>query len=382
MHLRYNYRVYPTSVQQSALSRAFGCARVVYNDALRCRQEAFAAGRPATDAEIQRAVVTLAKRSPERAWLSGVSSVVLVQACQDARSAYRNWFDSLAGRRKGPLLGRPRFRSRKDQRQSIRLTRNGFILRPNGKLYIAKIGELTVRWSRRLPAAPSSITVVRDAAGRFFVSFVVDVPGAPLPEVDSEVGLDLGLTTFAVMSNGRTIESPRFFRRAERRLRKRQQALSRKADGSRNRAKARLRLARAHARVRDTRNDWAQKHSTAVIRENQAVYVEDLCVAGLARTNLAKSIYDAGWSAFVRMLEMKAQRYGRTLHKINRYYPSSQRCFACGKIDGPKPLSIREWQCASCGVAHDRDLNAARNILAAGRAERLNACGEAVSLPA
>ncbi|KAF0846576.1 IS605 OrfB family transposase [Nocardia caishijiensis] len=211
---------------------------------------------------------------------------------------------------------------------------------------------------------------------------MVDVPGAPLPEVDSEVGLDLGLTTFAVMSNGRTIESPRFFRRAERRLRKRQQALSRKADGSRNRAKARLRLARAHARVRDTRNDWAQKHSTAVIRENQAVYVEDLCVAGLARTNLAKSIYDAGWSAFVRMLEMKAQRYGRTLHKINRYYPSSQRCFACGKIDGPKPLSIREWQCASCGVAHDRDLNAARNILAAGRAERLNACGEAVSLPA
>lgn len=382
VQLRYNYRVYPTPGQRTRLAQAFGCARVVFNDALRARQDAYTAGEKISDTEVQRRVVTLAKRTDERRWLADVASVALVQACQDARMAYRNWFDSMSGKRKGRKVGAPRFRSRKDNRQAIRLTRNGFSIRGNRRLYVAKVGELDVRWSRELPSEPSSVTIIKDAAGRYFASFVVDVAQHPLPETDSEVGIDLGLSTFAVLSNGTTISSPKFLRRAERKLRKAQQNLSRKQKGSNNRAKARLRVARAHAKVRDARTDWAHKHSTMIVRDNQAVHVEDLCVVGLARTRLAKSVHDAGWGLFLRMLEDKATRYGRTFHKVDRFYPSSQICSTCGALDGPKPLSIREWTCKGCGAVHDRDLNAAKNILAAGRAESRNACGGAVSLPA
>lgn len=379
--LRYNYRIYPTAGQRAALAQAFGCARVVFNDCIRLRQESHTAGVKVSDTDVQKHVVTAAKSTTERAWLADVSSVVLVQACQDARAAYRNWFDSMSGKRNGRRVGAPRFRSRKDNRQSIRFTRNGFRVRPNGKLYAAKIGELDVRWSRNLPSEPSSVTIIKDASGRYFASFVVQVDDQPLPEVESEVGIDLGLTTFAVLSNGKTIASPKFMRRAERKLRKAQQALSRKDKGSKNRAKARIKVARVHAKVRDTRLDWAHKHSTHIIRENQAVYVEDLCVTGLARTRMAKSVHDAGWGIFVRLLEEKADRYGRTFGKVDRWFPSSQLCSACGVVDGKKSLDVREWTCG-CGTTHDRDLNAAKNILAAGRVESLNACGESVSLPA
>ncbi|MEE2057004.1 RNA-guided endonuclease InsQ/TnpB family protein [Rhodococcus artemisiae] len=382
MQLRYRYRVYPTPGQQDMLARSFGCARVVFNDALRARQDAYAAGVKISDTAVQKQVVTDAKKTPPRVWLSEVASVVLVQACQDARRAYRNWFDSLSGKRKGRRVGAPRFRSRRDTRQSIRLTRNGFGIRDNGKLYIAKVGELKVTWSRELPSEPSSVTVVKDAAGRYFASFVVETTDVPLPECGAEVGIDLGLTTFAVLSDGKVIESPTFFRQAERRLRKAQQSLSRKDKGSRNRAKARIRVAKAHARVADARSEWAHSQSTTLIRENQAIYVEDLCVTGLARTRLAKSVHDAGWGMFTRLLEEKAARYGWVFVKVDRWFPSSQLCSVCGALDGPKPLSVREWTCQGCGVVHDRDVNAARNILAAGRAERRNACGEKVSLPA
>lgn len=364
------------------LAQAFGCARVVFNDALRARRDAYTSGEKLSDTAVQKLVVTEAKRTEARAWLGDVSSVVLVQACQDARRAYRNWFDSMSGKRKGHKIGAPRFRSRKDNRQAIRLTRNGFSVRPNRRLYVAKVGELDVRWSRELPSEPSSVTIIKDPAGRYFASFVVETTDEALAPVDSEVGIDLGLTTFAVLSNGKTISSPKFLRHAERKLRKAQQALSRKEKGSNNRAKARVRVAKAHAKVADARKDWAHKKSTAIIRENQAVFVEDLCVTGLARTRLAKSVHDAGWAMFTRMLEYKADRYGRTFGKVDRFYPSSQLCSICGALDGPKPLSHREWQCKACSVVHDRDLNAAKNIHAAGRAEWLNACGGAVSLPA
>ncbi|MGP4016236.1 RNA-guided endonuclease InsQ/TnpB family protein [Saccharopolyspora sp. 5N708] len=334
--------------------------------------------RPGSDF---RRVVTEAKKTETRAWLSEVASVALVQACQDARAAYRNWFDSMSGKRAGHRMGAPRFRSRKDNRQTIRLTRNGFSLKPNGRLYAAKIGDLRVRWSRELPSVPSSVTLIKDASGRYFASFVVDVDAEPLPATDTDVGIDLGLTTFAVLSNGKAISAPKFLRRAERKLRKAQQALSRKTKGSNNRAKARVRVAKAHAKVRDSRTDWAHKQSTAIIRDNQAVYVEDLAVSGLARTRLAKSVHDAAWGTFLRMLDGKAQRCGRVVHRIDRFYPSSQTCSACGRVDSKKPLNVREWSCP-CGAVHDRDHNAAKNILAAGRAERQNACGEAVSLSA
>nr|WP_277350803.1 RNA-guided endonuclease TnpB family protein [Rhodococcus sp. HNM0569] len=379
VQLRYQFRVYPTPGQQDMLARSFGCARVVFNDALRARQDAYEAGVKLADTDVQKQVVTAAKKTPQRAWLAEVASVVLVQACQDARRAYRNWFDSMSGKRRGRRVGAPRFRSRKDNQQSLRLTRNGFSIRRNRKLYVAKIGELKVAWSRDLPSDPSSVTIIKDSAGRYFASFVVEVDQAPLAEVDSEVGIDLGLTTFAVLSDGKTITSPRFLRRAERTLRKAQQTLSRKEKGSSNRAKARRRVAKAHAKVADPRRNFAHQQSTAIIRDSQAVYVEDLAVSGLARTRLAKSVHDAGWGMFIRMLEEKARRYGRTFVKIDRWFPSSQTCSACGVVDGPKPLSVRQWQCTACGVVHDRDLNAAKNILAAGRAEKRNACGGTVS---
>jgi transposase len=294
MRLRYNYRLYPAPGQRQALARAFGCARVVFNDALAARQEAFAAGLPyLTNAELS-ARLTAAKASPERAWLGEVSAVVLQQALADLTAAYRNFLASVTGQRKGPKVAPPRFRSRKDRRQAIRFTRNArFSVTPGGKLRLPKIGDVQVRWSRDLPAEPSSVTVIMDAAGRYFASFVVQAAGDPLPESGVEAGIDLGLAHFAVLSDGRKVASPRFLRRAERKLRPAQKALSRKAPGSSNRGKARVRVARVHARVADARGDWLHKESTRIIRENQAVYVEDLCVAGLGRTRLAKSVHDA-----------------------------------------------------------------------------------------
>ena len=383
--VRYRYRVYPTAGQQQALARVFGCTRVVYNDALRARQDAHAAGEKLSDTDVQRRVVTEAKTTPERAWLGEVASVALVQACQDARRAYRNWFDSLSGRREGRKVGHPRFRSRKDNRQSIRLTRNGFRLRPNGRLDVAKVGELRVEWSRDLPSVPSSVSVIREADGRYYASFVVEREPALPPESSHDIGVDLGLDRLATASDGEVVENPRHMRRKARALARAQRSLARTAKGSANRAKAARRVAVHHRKVRETRLDGHHKLSSRLVRDNQAIYLEDLSVAGLARTRLARSIADAGWSTLVRLIEEKAAERGRTVIKIDRWYPSSQICSTCGHRDGPKPLKVRSWTCPACGVEHDRDLNAARNILAegrrvaAGRAETETACGAGVS---
>ncbi|MGA4988430.1 RNA-guided endonuclease InsQ/TnpB family protein [Nonomuraea bangladeshensis] len=379
MQLRYNFRLSPTAGQQIALARAFGCARTVFNDGLRLRREAREQGLPyVSDAELSKRVITQAKQTPERAWLGEVSAVVLQQALADLNTAYRNFFASITGKRKGPKVGAPRFRSRKDNRQVIRFTKNArFSVTAGGKLRLPKIGDVPVRWSRELPSQPSSVTVIKDAAGRYFASFVVEAGGEPLPETSAEVGIDLGLTHFAVLSDGRKIDNPRFLRRAERRLRKAQRALSRKAKGSNNRKKAVMKVARAHARVADARRDFIHKVSTQIIRENQTVVVEDLCVKGLARTKLAKSVHDAGWAQFTAMLVYKAARHGRLLVRIDRWFPSSKLCSACGRVAESMPLNVRSWTCP-CGAVHDRDVNAAKNILAAGRAERPNACGGTV----
>jgi len=371
--VRYRYRAYPTAAQAEMLARTFGCARVVFNDALRLRDAAHDAGEKISDTEVQRRVVTLAKRTPGREWLGEVASVALVQACQDARRAYRNWFDSMSGKRKGRKAGHPRFRSRKDNRQSVRLTRNGFALH-GGRVFIAKVGNVRVRWSRPLPSGPSSATVIREADGRYYVSFVVKRDAEPLPATGRETGIDVGLDRLAVTSDGEIIANPRFLRAKKRHLARAQRALSRKQKGSANRAKARHRVAVLHRKVRETRIDHAHKTALRLVRDSQAVYAEDLAVAGLARTRLAKSVHDAGWSQLLRLLEEKAEYYGRTFHRIGRFVPSSQVCSACGVKDGPKPLSVRTWMCGACGAVHDRDVNAARNILAAGQADRLNAC--------
>jgi putative transposase len=378
MQLRYNYRLTPCTRHRAAFGKAFGCVRVVFNDALHAREAAHQAGEPyVTDTELS-ARLTAAKKTPERAWLSEVSAVVLQQALADLNTAYRNFFASFTGQRKGPNLAKPRFRSRKDHRQAIRFTANArFKVLPNGKLRLPKIGDVPVRWSRPLPSEPSSVTVIRDSAGRYFASFVVETEPGCLPPVESVTGVDLGLRHFAVLSDGRKITAPQFPRRAEKNLKRRQRDLSRKQKGSANRDRARCKVARAHARVADARRDFHHQLSTALIRENQAVAVEDLAVKGLGRTRLAKSVHDAGWSAFVGMLEYKARLHGREFHRIGRFVPTSQTCSVCGVKDGPKPLHVREWQCRGCGAWLDRDANAAVNVAkAAGLA--VTACGAQV----
>ena len=240
MQLRYNYRLYPSPGQRAALARAFGCARVVFNDGLRIREQAYEAGLPyVTDGELS-ARLTAVKATPERAWLADVSAVILQQSLADLNRAYRNFFASVTGERKGPKAGLPRFKSRKDRRQAVRFTASArFKILASGRLRLPKIGDVEVRWSRDLPSAPASVTVIRDAAGRYFASFAAETgPAAdaarfPAPDTGAEVGIDLGLTSFAVLSDGTVVKSPRFLRRAERKLRRLQKSLSRKAAGSR-----------------------------------------------------------------------------------------------------------------------------------------------------
>ncbi|MGC4981189.1 RNA-guided endonuclease InsQ/TnpB family protein [Streptomyces sp. DT193] len=383
MQLRYVFRMYPEPGQRGALARAFGCARVVFNDAVRARRDARAAGkRYPTSAVLSKTLITQAKARAERAWLAEVSQVVLQQALRDADAAYANFFASLKGERAGARVGEPRFRSRRDARQAVRFTANArWKITEGGRLLLPKIGEVVVKWSRALPSTPSSVTVVKDAAGRYFASFVIETDpeadAAAMPDATRSVGIDLGLTHFAVLSDGTKIDSPRFLRRAEKKLKKNQKNLARKRKGSKNREKARVKVARAHAKVADARREFHHQPSTKLIRENQAVAVEDLAVKGLARTRMAKSVHDAGWSQFTAALAYKAERYGRTFIKIDRFEPTSQVCSTCGHHDGPKTLHVREWTCTACQTVHDRDVNAAKNVKrAAGLA--VTACGARV----
>jgi IS605 OrfB family transposase len=381
MRLRYRYRLDPTPAQRRALARAFGCARVVWNDGLRLREGAHWAGLPFVGvAQLQRQVITVAKRTSERAWLGEVSVVVLQQSLADLDCAYRNWFRALAevkaaracGQKARLRVQKPRFKHR-DHEQAVRFTRNSrFRVLPNGRLSLPRVGTLKVRWSRPLPSDPSSVTVTLDASGRYHASFVVAVAEESLPPVEAAVGLDLGLSTFAALAERSGAvnkqDNPRWLRMREKALRRSQRNMSRRLKGSANWEKARRRVAKHHARMADARRHFHHDLSTRLIRDHQTVCVETLNVAGLGRSNLAKSIHDAGWGQFTAMLVYKAKLHGRTVIKVDRAFPSSQLCSACGHRDGPKPLKVRTWTCPACWAHHDRDLNAARNILAAGLA--------------
>ncbi|MFD3836239.1 RNA-guided endonuclease InsQ/TnpB family protein [Streptomyces sp. NPDC058642] len=392
MKLRYNVRVYPSASQRNSLAEAFGCARVVWNDALRIRRDAYAKGLPRpTAAELSKRVLTEAKTTLERAWLSEVSSVVLQQSLRDLETAYGNFSASRNGTRKGPRLGPPRMK-KKTARQAIRFTANArWSITESGRLRLPKIGDVEVRWSRELPAQPSSVTIVKDPSGRYFASFVVEAEDQRLPELDTEetdTGIDLGLSSYAVL-RGRKIASPKFFRRQERKLRRAQRAVSRKQKGSNNRRKAKQAVARIHARIADRRRDFIEQETMRIVRESQAVYAEDLNVKGMAnrRGRLGKSVHDQSLSRFVRTLKAKCARYGRTFVTVDRWFPSTRLCSRCGRLTGPKGregLRVRVWTCTECGTCHDRDKNAEANLRAAGRklvaqmrqeAERQNACG-------
>jgi putative transposase len=367
----YRFRCYPTPGQQVVLARTFGCARFVYNHMLRLRTDAWFQRQEKVGYHETSAALTLLKKQPELAWLNEVSSVPLQQTLRHLQTAFTNFF---AKRAKYPA-----FKS-KHHPQAAEYTTSAF--KWDGKaLRLAKMDEaLPVRFSRTIPKAAkvTTVTVSRDAAGRYFVSMLCDDAVQALPEVQAEVGIDLGLTHFAILSTGEKIAAPNTFRKSEARLAKLQRRLAKKVKGSRNRAKARRKVARVHAHIADARRDFLHKLSTRLIRENQVVAVETLAVGNMQKNRrLSKSIADAGWAEFVRELEYKAQWTGRTLVGIDRWYPSSKRCSDCGHTLPKMPLSVRTWTCPECGSIHDRDVNAARNVLAAGLA--VSAHGEAVS---
>lgn len=387
---RYRYRAYPTPDQEQSLARLFGCVRVVFNDVIAARNKARTEEAPYPKTAALSQALTRSKATPEREWLTEVSSIPLQQALADADRAYRNFFDSVTGKRRGRKVGAPRFKSRRDRRQAARFTRAaGFKVRQTthgvGHLRLARIGDVRFNLSRELPSEPSSVTVIREADGRYYVSFVVDTPARPAPEpVNAAVGIDLGLNHLAVLAyddgTAEKIDNPRHLRKRLRKLATAQKELSRRTKGSANREKSRAKVASLHRKVRDTRTDHHHKLARRIVDENQVIGVETLGITGLARTRLAKSIHDAGWGQLTGLIEEKAAEAGRSFVRAARSFPSTRLCSSCGTIGEAKALSVRMWACP-CGAVHDRDINAAINLrnVAAGHAETVNACGAHVS---
>jgi putative transposase len=366
----FRYRFYPTGVQAAELSRTFGCVRLVYNKALEERTRAWYDEQRRISYVQSSAALTQWKKTEELAFLAEVSSVPLQQALRHLQTAFGNFFAKHAMY--------PRYKSRKKSRASAEYTRSAFTWR-DGRLTLAKMADpLDIRWSRPLPvgAEPTTVTVSRDAAGRWFVSLLCEDTIAPAPATTAAVGLDAGITSLVTLSTGEKVANPKHEKRDRARLARAQRELLHKAKGSNNRAKARLKVARVHARIADRRRDFLHKLSTRLVRENQTVVIEDLSVRNLLKNGtLARAISDAAWTQLRSMLEYKCAWYGRELVVIDRFFPSSKLCGNCGTVAAKLPLNVREWTCA-CGAVHDRDVNAARNILAAGLAA--SACGDGV----
>lgn len=367
----FKYRFYPTADQADELNRTFGCVRLVYNMALSARNEAWYQRQERINYIKTSAMLTQWKKTDELGFLADVSSVPLQQTLRHLQTAFANFWAKRARY--------PRFKSRKRSKASAEYTRSAFKF-TNGQLTLAKMSTpLDIRWSRPLPtdAAPSTVTVSRDAAGRWFVSMLVDDPTvAPLPDVKGKVGVDAGITSLFTLSTGEKITNPKHEASERACLKQKQRRLSRKQRGSANWNKARLKVARTHAKVADRRRDHLHKVSTRLVHENQVIVIEDLNVRGMARRrNFARAISDAAWTTFRGMLEYKSAWYGRTLISIDRFHPSSKTCSACGLLRDTLPLNVRFWTC-ECGARHDRDVNAAKNILAAGLA--VSACGDGV----
>ena len=367
----FKYRFYPTEQQAQELLRTFGCVRLVYNKALEARTAAWYTEQRRVNYVETSAMLTGWKQTEEMAFLTEVSSVPLQQTLRHLQGAFTNFFAKRAQY--------PRFKSRKKSRASAEYTRSAFRWR-DGQLTLAKMPEpLAIVWSRPLPegTAPSTVTVSLDAAGRWHVAILVETSIEHLPRADTAVGVDAGLTSLLTLSTGEKITNPRHERRDRQRLACAQRALSRKQKGSANRDKARRKVARVHARITDRRRDHLHKLTTRLVRENQTIVIEDLHVFGMLRNgSLARAISDASWSELRSMLEYKAAWYGREVIAIDQWFPSSKTCSTCGALADRMPLGVREWTCRWCGTVQDRDINAARNILAAGLA--VSACGDGV----
>ncbi|WP_311950200.1 RNA-guided endonuclease InsQ/TnpB family protein [Halomonas piscis] len=361
----YKERFYPTPEQAVLLAQSFGCVRFVWNNTLAYRTEAYQEREETiSHSAAEKRLVALKAEYP---WLQDVSSVILQQALRDQNSAFDNFFNPKLKARY------PRFKA-KDGRQSIRLTRAAFRYR-DGEITIAKTKTpLPIRWSRPLPSAPSSVTISRDRAGRYFISCLCEFTPEPLPTSPRAVGIDLGLTDLFITSNGQKAGNPRHLKRYAARLAYRQRRLAKKQKGSNNRHKMRRKVARLHAKIADCRRDAIHKATRALINENQVICVESLNITGMVKNRaLARAISDAGWGEFVRQLAYKAEWAGRQLVQVSQWLPSSKICHGCGHRVEKLPLSQRHWHCDGCGRAIDRDINAANNIRTAGLAGL--ACG-------
>jgi putative transposase len=365
MKARYQYRIYPTHQQQQSLAQLFGCCRVVWNDALAlCKQFE----KKPSSAELQKIVITQAKKTEERAWLSEVSNIPLQQSLADLETAFQNFFNSCKGKRKGRKVQYPKLKKRTN-RQSARFRMGGFSFK-NGGVYLAKIGIVNPVWSRNLPSEPSSVTVIKDCANRYFLSFVVEVKPIQVEAKNPSIGIDLGIKTFAVMSNSEKAESPSY-KKLDRKVRKLQRKLARQPKDSKRRNITRIKLATLHNRITDTRKDFLHKLSTKIVNENQVIILEDLNVSGMLKNRkLSRAISQQGWREFRTLCESKSEKFGREFQVISRWEPTSQVCADCsfkwGKID----LSIRSVVCMSCGTEQDRDENAAKIIEKVGMGNR------------
>ncbi|MEQ9669982.1 RNA-guided endonuclease InsQ/TnpB family protein [Coleofasciculus sp. G2-EDA-02] len=361
MNCRYQFRIYPTPGQRQSLARLFGCVRVVWNDALAlCKQS----DKLPKNSELQKLCITQAKKTEDRAWLGQVSAIPLQQSVADLGVAFKNFFQSRSGKRKGKKVNPPRFK-RRVNRQTARFTRGGFKVKSQ-KVYLAKIGEIKIIRSRPLPSEPSSVTVIKDCAGRYFLSFVVEVEPEIKPPKNPSIGIDLGLKTFACCSNGTKIDSPDYSR-LYRKLKRCQRRLAKREKGSKGRERMRVKVAKLNAQIRDKRKDFLHKLSTKVVDENQVIVLEDLNVGGMLKNRkLSRAISQAGWYEFRSLCEGKACNHNRDFRVINRWEPTSQICSECGYRWGKLDLSVRTIVCVNCGVEHDRDDNASVNIEQAG----------------
>lgn len=369
-HRAYKFRFYPTDEQAKLLAQTFGCVRFAYNSILRWRSDEYYQSKAKIGYPQACTKLTALKKQLEFSFLNDVSSVALQQSLRNQQAAFKNFFD---GRAKYPT-----FKSKK-HKQSASLTKSGFKYK-DGNIYIAKNKEpLNIRWSRLLPSEPSSITISKDRAGRYFVSCLCEFNNQILPKSDTSIGIDVGIKNLFVTDTGSKIDNPRHTAKYAKKLASAQKRLSRKKLGSANRAKARLKVARIHAKISDCRVDNLHKLSRKLINDNQVVCVESLRVKNMMKNpKLAKHIADASWGEFTRQLEYKSDWAGRSLIKIDQFFPSSKRCSGCGYILPFLALDTRRWVCPECKADHDRDTNAAINIKTAGLAGL--AFGENVSL--
>ncbi|MCH9055822.1 transposase [Synechococcus sp. PCC 6716] len=368
MEKAYSYRFYPTTEQDTLLRRTVGCVRLVYNNALALRTDAWYEQQQRISYVQTAAALTAWKKQDDLQFLNEVSSVPLQQGLRHLQSAFSNFF---AGRAKYPNF------KKKRNGGSAEFTKSAFKWK-DGKVFLAKCSEpLNIRWSRSLPdgVEPSTVTIRLNAAGQWYISLRFDDPrDLTLPPSANAVGLDVGISSLVTLSTGEKIANPKHFDRRYKRLRMAQKSLSRKQKGSRNYEKARRKVAKTHQQISNARKDHLHKLTTRLIHENQMIVVESLAVKNMVKhPTLARAISDTGWGEMVRQLEYKAQWYGRTLIKLDRWFPSSKRCGNCGHIVERLPLNIREWDCPNCGAHHDRDMNAAINMLAVGHT--VTVCG-------